>query len=81
MAHTRDGMGILHLKEAGQVEQKLLEERAMSGGARESLISEDLHCSLMFKIWITLHKNNFLPLSLLCEEELDTLSKAAPAPA
>lgn len=71
-------MGILHLKEAGQVKLKLLEERGMPGGAREILTSEDLHCSLMFKIWITLHKNKCLPLSLLWTGQ-STLSKAAPA--
>lgn len=43
----------------------------MSGGAGKILTSEDLHHSLMFKIWITLHKNKFCLLSLLYEEELD----------
>lgn len=56
----------------------------MSGGDREILTSDDLHCSLMFKIWITFHKNKFLPLSLLCEEELDRLiypGQSSPSPA
>lgn len=37
----------------------------------DPLTSEDLHCSLMFKIWLVHHKNKFLPLSFLHAEELD----------
>lgn len=52
----------------------------------DPLISEDLRCSLMFKISSIHLKNKFIPLSLLHAEELDrsawsTLEKAAPAPA
>lgn len=37
----------------------------------DPLTSEDLYCSLMFKIWLIHHKNKFLSLSLRQAEELD----------
>lgn len=70
-------MGTLHLKEA---------EIKTVGGKRyvwrfwgDPLTSEDLHGSLMF-IWLTLHKNKFLPLSLFCAKELDRPWAKQPQP-
>lgn len=71
--HTaRDKMGIIHLKGSWPGEIKTVEgKRYVWRCWGDPLTSEDLHCSLMLKIWLTLHKNKLLPLSLLCAEKLD----------
>lgn len=49
----------------------------------DPLTSEDLHSSPVFKIWLVHHKNKFLPLSLLCAEDLDRSTypgKSNPSP-
>lgn len=57
-----------------------MEERDMSRARRRDLLtSEDLHCSLMFKLWLIYHKNKFFPLSLLHAEELCSMRNVAPS--